>query len=119
MKKASLVRSVSITAAAFAAPAAAQMRAPDTKGISMSARLSASPTSRTAARDTTGPGVSCDSKDTAWKFFGGYQFNRNLAAELGYTDLGKIKRVGPRRECRDQGEGMGARWRSACCRSPA
>jgi OmpA-OmpF porin, OOP family len=42
-----------------------------------------------------GPGVSCDDKDTALKFFGGYQVNRNFAAELGYSDLGKVKASGP------------------------
>jgi len=30
-------------------------------------------------------GVSdCDKKDTAWRILGGYQFHRNIAAELGY-----------------------------------
>jgi OOP family OmpA-OmpF porin len=36
-----------------------------------------------------GPGISCEEKDTAWKIFGGYQFNRNFAGEFGYADLGK------------------------------
>jgi OmpA-OmpF porin, OOP family len=31
-----------------------------------------------------------DSKDTGYKIFGGYQFNRNLAIEGGYFDLGKL-----------------------------
>jgi len=40
------------------------------------------------------PGVSAvrsktDEKDTAYKLFGGYQFNRNLAVEGGYFNLGK------------------------------
>ena len=30
-----------------------------------------------------------DDKDAAWKIFGGYQFNRNLGVEFGYTNLGK------------------------------
>ncbi|HEV7821010.1 MAG TPA: outer membrane beta-barrel protein, partial [Burkholderiales bacterium] len=28
--------------------------------------------------------------DTAWKLFGGYQFNQYIAAEGGYTNLGKF-----------------------------
>jgi OOP family OmpA-OmpF porin len=39
-------------------------------------------------------GISCDHKDTGWKLFGGYQFNKYLGAELGYTDLGKVKASG-------------------------
>jgi OOP family OmpA-OmpF porin len=31
-----------------------------------------------------------DSHDTAWKLFGGYQFNENFALEGGYTNLGKF-----------------------------
>ena len=38
--------------------------------------------------DCTGT-TSCDDKDAAWKIFGGYQFNRNLGVEFGYTNLGK------------------------------
>src|SRR5438094_10099337 len=36
-----------------------------------------------------GSGISCDDKDTAFKILGGYNINRNFAAELGYTDLVK------------------------------
>lgn len=43
----------------------------------------------------SGPGVSCDSEDTAWRLFGGYQLNTNLALELGYTDLGELSATGP------------------------
>jgi OOP family OmpA-OmpF porin len=31
----------------------------------------------------------CDDKGKAFKLFGGYQFNRYVAAELGYSDMGK------------------------------
>ena len=31
-------------------------------------------------------GVSCEDTTTSFKVFGGYQFNRNLALEAGYTD---------------------------------
>ncbi len=37
-----------------------------------------------------GTGISCDDSDTAWKILGGYQFNKNFAAELAYTDGGEV-----------------------------
>ena len=40
-------------------------------------------------------GLTCDDSDTAFKIFGGYSFNKNWAAELGYQDLGKAKLSGP------------------------
>lgn len=33
-------------------------------------------------------GISSNEHDNAYKLFGGYQFNRNMALELGYFDLG-------------------------------
>lgn len=33
--------------------------------------------------------IACDEKDTGWKIFGGYQFNKNFGAEVGYVDLGQ------------------------------
>jgi OmpA-OmpF porin, OOP family len=33
--------------------------------------------------------TSCDDKDSSWKIFGGYQFNKHLAVEFGYADLGE------------------------------
>lgn len=41
-----------------------------------------------------GTGVSCEDKDGAWRIFGGYEFNRNLAVEIGYADLGEAKGSG-------------------------
>jgi OOP family OmpA-OmpF porin len=35
-------------------------------------------------------GVSCDDTDTAFRVFGGYDFNKNFGVELGYADLGKV-----------------------------
>jgi OmpA-OmpF porin, OOP family len=51
--------------------------------------------SRTDMKDTCeGVSISCDKTDKGWKIFGGYQFSRNLAAELGYADLGETKAAG-------------------------
>lgn len=36
-------------------------------------------------------GTSCDETSAAYGVFGGYQFNRFLGAELGYTDLGEAE----------------------------
>ncbi len=38
----------------------------------------------------TTTGMLKDEKDTAYKLFGGYQFNRNFALEAGYFNLGKF-----------------------------
>ncbi len=45
--------------------------------------------------DSTGITGSCDNSDTGWRFFGGYQFNRNLGLELGYANLGAAGAGGP------------------------
>jgi OOP family OmpA-OmpF porin len=37
----------------------------------------------------TASGTALDKKDTAWKLYAGYRFNRFFAAEGGYVDLGK------------------------------
>ena len=39
-------------------------------------------------------GVSCDDTSGAYGVFGGYQFNKYLGAELGYTDLGEVTASG-------------------------
>jgi OOP family OmpA-OmpF porin len=38
--------------------------------------------------DCTGT-TSCDDEDSSWRIFGGYQFNKHLALEFGYADLGE------------------------------
>jgi len=38
--------------------------------------------------------IACDEKDTGWKVFAGYQFNRYLGIEGGYVDLGKASASG-------------------------
>jgi OOP family OmpA-OmpF porin len=39
--------------------------------------------------------VPCDANDEAWRVFGGYQFSRYWAVELGYGDLGAATGSGP------------------------
>ncbi|MGA7984912.1 MAG: outer membrane beta-barrel protein, partial [Burkholderiales bacterium] len=48
-------------------------------------------------------GIACDDTDTATKIFGGYQFNKNLAVEVGYADLGKATASIP---------GVSAEWKT-------
>jgi OmpA-OmpF porin, OOP family len=45
--------------------------------------------------DDVPSGINCDDKDTAFKIFGGYRFNRHFAIELGYTDLGSVTLTAP------------------------
>ena len=48
-----------------------------------------------ACTDAASVGItSCDDSDTAARIFGGYKFNKNFAAEVGYADLGKGKASG-------------------------
>jgi OOP family OmpA-OmpF porin len=82
---------LAFAASAFSLPAAAQ--------VNWSALYLGAGVGQSKAKDWcsgAGSGVSCDDKDTAWKIFGGYQFNRNFAAELGYAELGNFRAsVGP------------------------
>lgn len=68
-----------VLAALAAAPAAAQ----EERGI----YLGGSAGGGTSKKVCDGA-ASCDKNDDAFKFFGGYVFNRNVALELGYADLG-------------------------------
>jgi len=45
------------------------------------------------AKDFCSGVPNCDSKDTAFRILGGYQINRNFAAEIGYHDFGKAASV--------------------------
>src|SRR5256885_17262477 len=86
MNRKALIAITALSAAAFAAPAMAQMRAPSLSSAYIGGSLGQSK----FKVDCGG----CDTKDTAFRLFGGYQFNRNIAAELGYTDLGKLGGTG-------------------------
>ena len=67
--------------------------------------------SRTDMKDACeGVSISCDKTDKGWKIFGGYQFNRNLAAELAYADLGKTKASGTQGGVAVNGELKSKAW---------
>ena len=68
-----------VLAALAAAPAAAQ----DTPHWYLGGSAG-SATAKHHCDNTT----ACDETDGAFKLFGGYQFNRNVAVEIGYADLG-------------------------------
>jgi len=85
MRNKAVVAAAGMAAALLALPANAQMN---------NAYVGASVGQadyKDGCQGVSGPGISCDDKDTAWRIFGGYQFSRNLAAELGYHNLGEIK----------------------------
>jgi len=73
-----------LAAALVALPAAAQS--------SLSGFYVGAGFGQSKAKDWCGGGGfdSCDDKDKAWKIFGGYQITRNIAAEIGYSRLGKF-----------------------------
>ena len=80
----SAVLTAVVAASAFALPAAAQMN--------MSAFYVGATFGQSDFGSCDAPaGVSCDTKDTAWRALAGYQINRNFAAELGYHNLGETK----------------------------
>ena len=35
--------------------------------------------------------TNCDDEDTAWKIFGGWEMNKNIAFEAAWVDIGKIR----------------------------
>src|SRR2546428_13995713 len=82
----SAVAVLGIATSVFALPAAAQMNT-----SAFYAGVSVGQSKFKDACSGVGAGVSCDDKDTAWRILGGYQFNRNLAAELGYHKFGETK----------------------------
>ena len=83
--KRNCIRIASVTAALFALPAAAQEPG-------FYAGISVGQSKFNNQCDGTPSGVTCDENTTTYKLFGGYQFNRNIAVEAGYTDrLGKLE----------------------------
>ncbi|HEV3008460.1 MAG TPA: outer membrane beta-barrel protein [Burkholderiales bacterium] len=77
-----LVASVGFLAAALAAPAAAQ----DDSGLYLGGSLGYSQYKDSCKMLI----VPCDGNDTAWRAFAGYQFNRYVALEAGFANLGEV-----------------------------
>lgn len=87
MKK-GVITLLAVLAAALAVPAAAQGK--DESGIYLGGSLGYSQYKDTCKNLF----IPCDDQDAAWRFFGGYQFNRNWALELGYGDFGEAQGTG-------------------------
>jgi OmpA-OmpF porin, OOP family len=85
MNKGSRVAALGIVAAMFALPANAQWYAG--AGVGQSTFKGDLSCAGTAP-------LSCSDTDTALKVFGGYQINRNFAAEATYQDFGKVSLSG-------------------------
>jgi OmpA-OmpF porin, OOP family len=83
MKTKAVIAVLGLAAAVAAAPAAAQMRGAPGAGPYVGLKVGQAQYKFSCA---TGP---CDDKGRTFGLFGGYQFNRNLALELQYSDLGK------------------------------
>ena len=84
MKKGRWLVVTGLLAAVAAGPASAQLYAGGSVGYSQFKDIC----------DVVVAGVSCDNNDTAWRAFGGYQFNQYFALELGFADLGATTGTG-------------------------
>jgi OOP family OmpA-OmpF porin len=78
-------------AAVMAAPAVSMAQARGDTGWYVGASVGQS---RAKVADCAGFS-SCDTKAAAFGILGGYQINRNFAAELGYHDFGRVTLSGP------------------------
>jgi OOP family OmpA-OmpF porin len=83
----SIAAILGLAAAAAAGPAAAQ----DDSGLYLGASVGYAQYKDICKRAA----VPCDEKDTAWRGFAGYQFNRYVAAEFAYGHLGTVTGEGP------------------------
>jgi OOP family OmpA-OmpF porin len=86
MNSKALIAVLGVAVAAFALPASAQMRAP-----ALSSAYVGGSIGQAKFRIDCAAGVTCDTSDTAWRLFAGYQFHPNVAVELGYANLGDVK----------------------------
>jgi OOP family OmpA-OmpF porin len=90
MKTKAVIAVLGLAAAAFALPASAQVRSSAYAGFGLGQSKF-----KGACASADALGISgCDEKDTAFKLFGGYQFNPNIAAEGAFHDFGKATAPG-------------------------
>ena len=82
---------VILGAAVMAAPAVSMAQARGDTGWYVGASVGQS---KAKVADCAGFS-SCDTKAAAFGILGGYQINRNFAAELGYHDFGRVTLSGP------------------------
>ena len=84
-------------AALLSTPAQAQwLRTTDQLGVYAGASVAGAKI-KDVCSSAAGGGLavtSCDEKDTSWKLSAGYQFHPNIAAEIGYVDLGRYSASG-------------------------
>ena len=38
--------------------------------------------------------IACEDKDSSWKLFAGYKFNRHVSVEGGHVDFGRLREIG-------------------------
>lgn len=81
MKTKAVIAVLGLASAVLALPAAAQM--------DMTAFYVGGGIGQSKFKDACNGVSNCSDTDTAFKFFGGWQFNPYIAAEFGYNDLGK------------------------------
>src|SRR5262245_11471348 len=81
---------LALAGALIVAPSAAMAQAFSMKGPDSAWFVGGSVGQSKIDCDTSGvPGASCDDSDTSFRIFGGYQFNKHFAVELGYNTLGE------------------------------
>ena len=83
MKKA--ISAIAMGVALVGAPSLAQAQAADDKGIYIGGSVG-----QMEADGNCPAGFACDLKDTGWKLFAGYRFNRNLAIEGTFAKFGEV-----------------------------
>jgi OOP family OmpA-OmpF porin len=88
MKTKALIAAVGLAAAVFSLPAAAQMSMPKMSSVYLGGEIGQGDQKFDCQQFGA---TTCDSKDTAYRLFAGYQFNRMFSVEGAYASLGSAK----------------------------